>query len=86
MLNYRNRKQGILFWVTGLQGSGKTLISKKLKPKIDKLYGKTLFCDGDLVRKMFGFKDYSMQGRLEIDKYYRNFCKFIIKKQMRQFV
>ena len=82
MLKYRNRKQGILFWITGLQGSGKTLISKKLKPKIDKLYGKTLFCDGDLVRKMFEFKDYSMKGRLKIDKYYRNFCKFIINNNL----
>ena len=47
------KKEGILFWITGLQGSGKTTISKKLKNKIEQLYGKTLFCDGDILRNIF---------------------------------
>ena len=45
--------QGILFWVTGLQGAGKTEISKKIRPYVEKLFGKTVFCDGDMLRKIF---------------------------------
>jgi adenylylsulfate kinase-like enzyme len=36
----RNKNKGILFWITGLSGSGKTTISKKIK-KI--LYKKQVF-------------------------------------------
>ena len=35
---YKNK--GILFWITGLSGSGKTSIAKKLKNKIESKYGK----------------------------------------------
>ena len=28
-----NKNKGILFWITGLSGSGKTTISKKIKKK-----------------------------------------------------
>ena len=29
-----NKKYGILFWITGLSGSGKTIIAKKIKKEI----------------------------------------------------
>ena len=51
-----NKNKGILFWITGLSGSGKTTISKKIKIKIAKLYGPTLMISGDNLRKMFQFK------------------------------
>ena len=28
-----NKKKGILFWITGLSGSGKTTIAKKILPQ-----------------------------------------------------
>ena len=31
-----NSKKGILFWITGLSGSGKTTIAKKIFPTIKK--------------------------------------------------
>ena len=37
-----NKNKGILFWVTGFSGSGKTKISKKILKKISKLYGPTI--------------------------------------------
>ena len=35
------KSKGILFWITGLPGSGKSTIAKKIKSKIIKNYGKT---------------------------------------------
>ena len=31
-----NRKKGILFWITGLSGSGKSTIASLIKDKIEK--------------------------------------------------
>ena len=76
------KKEGILFWVTGLQGSGKTTISKKIKNEIEKLYGKTLFFDGDILRNIFDLHDYSEEGRLKLDSSYSKFCQHIIKSKI----
>tara|TARA_A100001015_G_scaffold295519_1_gene374601 strand:- start:1734 stop:2237 length:504 start_codon:yes stop_codon:yes gene_type:complete len=76
------KKEGILFWVTGLQGSGKTTISRKLKNKIEKLFGKTLFFDGDILRNIFGLNDYSEEGRLKLDISYSKFCQYIVKSKI----
>ena len=48
-----NRKKGILFWITGLSGAGKTSISNKIYHRIKKKYGKTLYINGDEMRKIF---------------------------------
>ena len=58
-----NKKKGIVLWITGLSGSGKTSISKLILNKFAKKYGKTLIFQGDQLRKIFQFKDYSRQGR-----------------------
>jgi len=58
------RNHGILFWVTGLSGSGKTRISKKISSQIRKNYGKTLVLSGDEIRNIFNMKGYSNEERL----------------------
>ena len=58
-----NHNKGILFWVTGLSGSGKTSIARKIKPKISKLYGPTIVFSGDDMRKIFGLTKYSRSER-----------------------
>tara|TARA_B100002003_G_scaffold214868_1_gene213332 strand:+ start:287 stop:487 length:201 start_codon:yes stop_codon:yes gene_type:complete len=35
-----NNNKSILFWITGLSGSGKTVIAEKIKHKIAHKYGK----------------------------------------------
>ena len=55
-----DHNKGILFWVTGLSGSGKTSIAKEIKQKISKLYGPTIVISGDDMRKIFGFVDFSI--------------------------
>ena len=49
------KDKGILFWITGLSGSGKTVIAEKIKDKIAHKYGPTLTISGDDLRKMFNF-------------------------------
>ena len=50
MKKKKDPDKGILFWVTGLSGSGKTSISKKIKKDIEKTYGPTLLVSGDDIK------------------------------------
>ena len=67
-----NKKKGIVFWITGLSGSGKTQIGHKIKNNIIKKYGPTILFSGDDIRNIFDFKKYSPQDRLKIVSQY---CK-----------
>ena len=55
----RNKNKGILFWITGLSGSGKTQIAKKIHLSISKKYGPTVCFSGDEIRKTFDSKGYN---------------------------
>ena len=73
----RDKKKGILFWITGLSGSGKTTISKEIHSYIEKNYGPTLLFSGDDLRKIFCLKGHSKTERLKILKSYCKFAKHI---------
>lgn len=73
----RDKKKGILFWITGLSGSGKTTICKKIHSSIEKHYGPTLLFSGDDLRKIFSLKGHSKIERLKILKSYCKFAKHI---------
>ena len=60
----KNKKKGILFWITGLPGSGKTAVAQKIRKDIQKLYGPTLVVSGDNLRKIFGFNKYTSEERI----------------------
>ena len=50
-----SKKKGILFWITGFPGSGKTAIANKIKSEIIKSYGPTIVISGDNLRKIFNY-------------------------------
>ena len=50
-----NRNKGILFWITGLSGSGKTSIAKEIFPSIKKKFGPTILISGDQIREIFKY-------------------------------
>lgn len=77
-----NKKKGILFWVSGLSGSGKTTIAKKITKDIKKLYGPTVVISGDSLRNMFNLKGYSYNERLTTVKKYCRLSKFLTSQKM----
>jgi len=66
----KNKKKGILFWLTGLPGAGKTSIANKIINPLNKKFGHTILFNGDDIRKIFELKDYSFIGRKRIGKQY----------------
>ena len=77
-----NKNKGMLFWITGLSGSGKTVIAEKVKSDITKYYGPTLLVSGDDLRKIFKFNKYTADERKVLGKYYCNFAKFITNQKI----
>ena len=77
-----NKQKGIFFWITGLSGSGKTIIAKKILKSMIDLYGPTLLMSGDSLRRIFKFKGYSKKERKEMDKLFVNFYKFITDQKV----
>ena len=76
------RKKGILFWIEGYSGSGKTTIAKKIRLSIIKKYGPTILVNGDDIRKIFSLKNYSKQSRFEVFKKYLLLSKLIINQNI----
>lgn len=77
----KNNNKGILFWITGLSGSGKTTIAKKVKKDIIQLYGPTLLVSGDSLRKIFNLNKYSYNDRLSNSKKFCKFAKFVTNQK-----
>ena len=71
------KNKGILFWITGLSGSGKTAIAEKIKGYISNKYGTTVAVSGDNLRKIFNYKKFSKKDRLSYALVYCKFCKCI---------
>ncbi len=76
------KSKGILFWITGLSGAGKTSIAKKLLNKIKKKYGPTIIISGDDLRKIFELKKYSFRERLKLSEKYCKLSKFITDQKI----
>ena len=66
----KNKKKGILFWITGLPGAGKTSIANKIINTLNKEFGNTILFNGDDIRKIFELNDYSLTGRKRIGMQY----------------
>ena len=77
-----HKKYGLVFWITGLSGSGKTTIAKKIHLGIKKKFGPTIVVHGDEFRKIFNLTGYSKSERLDIGKQYSDFCKVITKQKI----
>ena len=77
-----NIKKGIVFWVTGISGVGKTTISKNLLSLVEKKYGKTILINGDDLRKIFELNKYDIKSRKEYVLQYSRLCKFLINQKI----
>ena len=71
----KNNGKGIVFWITGYPGSGKSEISDLLYNKIQKRYGKTVKFSGDDLRLLLNLKGYSKKKREKIGLLYHEICE-----------
>tara|TARA_B100000945_G_C20333620_1_gene573695 strand:- start:296 stop:820 length:525 start_codon:yes stop_codon:yes gene_type:complete len=78
----KNKKKGILFWITGLSGSGKTTLGKTIYKDIVKLYGPTIMISGDNLRKIFKLNGHKREERLKLSKSYCQFAKYIVNQKI----
>lgn len=78
----KKNNKGILFWITGFSGSGKTQISKKIHSRIKKSYGPTILLSGDDIRKIFKLKGYTYKDRYEVVMKYCKLSKFITSQNI----
>ncbi|MFV0517493.1 MAG: adenylyl-sulfate kinase [Aminipila sp.] len=57
------KDKGRVFWITGLAGSGKTTIGRKLYEYLSEKEKNVVFLDGDELRNVYNDHDYSDEGR-----------------------
>jgi adenylylsulfate kinase len=76
------KNKGILFWVTGLSGSGKTTIAKLIKTRISKLYGPTIIVSGDDLRNVFELRGFDKKTRLANGIKFSRLCKMITNQNI----
>ncbi len=77
-----NKKKGILFWITGLSGSGKTSLALKVFNFIKKNYGPSVVISGDDLRNIFNYKKFDKNSRLKYALSYSKFCKEITNQNI----
>lgn len=68
--------KGIVYWITGLSGAGKTTIAKLLYDKLKSKKDNVVFLDGDVLREVFGSDiGYSQEDRRKSAMRNSRLCK-----------
>lgn len=76
-------KEAFLIWITGLSGSGKTILGKKVYEELKKKYKNIIFLDGDDFREILGNDlSHSQKDRLENAKRIHKMCKFLVSQNI----
>ena len=75
-----NKNKGIVFWIEGFSGSGKTTIAKKSHKHISNMFGTTIVLSGDILRNLFNLKGYSKSDRIQNSFKFSKFIKFLINQ------
>lgn len=60
----KKKNKGAVIWVTGLSGSGKSLVAKKIKKDLDKKKISSILINGDDLRKIFKLNKFDKKSRL----------------------
>lgn len=71
------KNKGILFWITGVSGAGKTSLAKTISKKIKSKYGPTVSISGDEFRKIFDLNKFTKKEREKNYIKYLRFAKFM---------
>ena len=73
---------GLVIWLTGLAGSGKSTVSRALYNTIRSQYCQVIYLDGDELRDILGHYGYDKQGRIEVSLKRSKFANFLSKQGM----
>jgi len=69
-------RKGIVYWITGLSGAGKTTIASGFYKELKKFKSNVFFLDGDHMREVFGNDlGYTLDDRLKCALRYSRLCK-----------
>ena len=68
---------GIVVWLTGLPGSGKTTIAAELVTQLRQHTPAVVLVDGDIVRDVMGGLGYGMEDRLENARRISRLCHML---------
>lgn len=77
-----NSKYGLVFWMEGYSGSGKSTIMKLIHSKIEKKYGPTLNISGDDLRKLYNLNGYKKKDRIKNSYQFSEILKFLSEKKI----
>lgn len=68
---------GVVYWVTGLSGAGKTTVGTMLFEHLRSMKPNVIRLDGDILREVFQSYDYSYDGRKALGFEYSRLCRMI---------
>jgi adenylylsulfate kinase len=76
------KNYGIVFWITGISGSGKSMLSKNIYTYIKKKFGKTIILSGDNLRRIFKLNKYDKESRLQNGKKFSDLLNLISRNKV----
>ncbi len=77
------KEKGVLYWLTGLSGAGKTTIGNALYYELKEKKSNVILLDGDILKQIVGSDlGYSYAERFERAKRYSNLCKILVDQGM----
>lgn len=68
MIKHNIYSKGIVYWITGLSGAGKTTLGQLLYRDQKAKKENVAILDGDELREIINNKDYSGEGRKQVSK------------------
>jgi|TARA_B100001059_G_scaffold235429_1_gene281020 adenylylsulfate kinase-like enzyme len=77
-----NKESGVLIWITGLSGSGKTSLAHEIHKFVEGKIGPTVVISGDSLREIFNYKKFDKKSRLKYAMTYASFCRKITSKKL----
>lgn len=82
-MNRTEKKIGVLYWITGLSGAGKTTLGNQLYYKLKEYQENVVLLDGDVLKNIISDKcDYSLEDRSSRAMKYARICKMLTDQGM----